>query len=151
MKIKLSELRKIIQETILKESPFEVPRPLRSLADQMKKVAMSKGFPKVANSIKAFNSGYVGVAYTGPDNVKMMLLDQPGVVGSEDQMGGYVWFGSPSTANGVYNASTSVLGIKSFVGNDGGKYGDVNITKADRQEVYDEFLIDFMSLLDEFR
>jgi len=153
MKITKRQLRRIIHECVLTEaSPFEVPQRLKAIASQMKKIAVSEGFPEVAESIEAFNSGYFGVVYTGPDNIKIMLLDQPGAVGPEDQTGGYVWFGAPTTAKGFYNASTSIQGVKSFAGNDGqGSYGDVDITEVDRREVYNEFLEDFMGMLNEFK
>jgi len=145
------KLRKFIRESILKET-FDVPIRLTALASQMKKIAMSAEFPEVAKSVEAFNSGYFGVVYTGPDNVKMMLLDQPGVVGPDDQSGGYVWFGDPKIAKGSYDASTSVQGVKSFAGNSGqGSYGDVDITEATRREVYNEFLADFMGILNDFK
>ena len=152
MRIRRTTLKRIIREATLKESPFEVPQRLRALEAQMKKIAISEGFPEVAKSVRSFNSGYIGVSYTGPDGAKMMLLDQPGAVGPEDQTGGYVWFGDPKTAAGFYDASTSIQGVKSFAGNDGGgRYGDVDITEADRREVYNEFLADFMGLLNELR
>jgi len=147
MKISKRQLRRIIRESILKET-FDVPARLGGLASQMKKIATSEGFPEVAKSVRAFNSGYIGVSYTGPVGAKMMLLDQPGAVGPEDQTGGYVWFGNPKMAAGLYNASTSIQGVKSFAGNDGGgRYGDIDITEADRQEVYNEFINDFVALL----
>ena len=148
MKITKRRLRRIIRESLLKEV-FEVPSRLKGIAAQMKKIAVSEGFPEVAESVEAFNSGYIGVTYTGPDGIKMMLLDQPGAVGPEDQTGGYVWFGNPKTAAGFYNASTSIQGVKSFAGVDGqgSRYGDVDITEADRREVYNEFIDDFVALL----
>ena len=151
MRITKKQLQRIIRESILKET-FDVPARLGGLASQMKKIATSEGFPEVAKSVRAFNSGYIGVSYTGPDGAKMMLLDQPGAVGPEDQTGGYVWFGNPKMAAGLYNASTSIQGVKSFAGNDGqGSYGDVDITEATRREVYNEFLADFMGILNDFK
>jgi hypothetical protein len=153
MKITKRQLRRIIREVAINEaSIFEVPQRLKAIAAQLKNIAVSEGFPEVAESVEAFNSGYFGVVYTGPDNIKMMLLDQPGAVGPEDQTGGYVWFGAPTTAKGFYDSSTSVQGVKSFAGNDGqGRYGDVDITESDRREVYNEFLADFMGMLNEFK
>jgi len=151
MKITKKQLRRIIRESVLKEA-FDIPVRLKGLASQMKKIAMSEGFPEVAESVRAFNSGYIGVSYTEPDGATMMLLDQPGAVGPEDQTGGYVWFGDPKTAAGFYDASTSIQGVKSFAGNDGdGRYGDVDITEADRREVYNEFINDFVALLQDLK
>ena len=157
MKITNHQLRSFVRRQLLEiggatSGGGAIPQRLQALEAQMKKIAMSEGFPEVAESVRAFNSGYIGVSYTEPDGAKMMLLDQPGAVGPEDQTGGYVWFGLPKFAGGLYNASTSIQGVKSFAGKDaGGRYGDVDITEADRREVYNEFLADFMGLLNELR
>jgi hypothetical protein len=151
MRIRRRTLKRIIRENVLTEV-FSVPDHLVALEQELQSIAKSQGFDEVAHSVNSFNSGYLGISWTGPDGEEYLVLDQPGKVGPEDQTGGWIWYGMPKHAAGRYDEKTSIQGIKSFARNDGqGRYGDVDVDQTTRNDVIEEVVADFMGMLNEYR
>lgn len=96
---------------------------------------------KCPGTARPFNSGYVGVMIDAGEAGKLMYLDQPGVVGQEDQSEGYVAFGK-------YPLSNPSKGLVYVKHRERG-FGDVDLTKSEWEDAWREVQWAFEGLLDE--
>lgn len=150
VKITRRQLNQIIkqeQASLISEMPvstargyfsrdIETRRPeLRRLADEIDSVFQDWG---IVADVVMFDSGYQGVTmeFVGKDGSKnkWMVVDQPGVVGPEDQSTGYIFFGP------FGSAQKENAWVWESPGRRTRRYGDVDIKDHTRQRVYDMIL-----------
>jgi hypothetical protein len=104
-----------------------IPKPVLDFADVIKETLLNAG---VAGRVKPFNSGYIGITIDLPQG-KFLYLDQPGVVGLEDQSPGYISFGHhPQGKDLVHYRHKVTRG-----------FGDVRITDAERRDAQQDVLL----------
>ena len=150
VKITKRQLNRIIKEeqaSLISEMPvstargyfssdIETRRPeLRRLADEIDSVFQDWD---IVADVKMFDSGYQGVTmeFVGKDGSKnkWMVIDQPGIVGLEDQSTGYIFFGP------VGSVRKENAWVWESPGRQTRRYGDVDINDYTRQRVYDRIL-----------
>jgi len=81
--------RLLAQEGLTRTSGWRIPPRVHTAVREFEELMASYG---VRGKVQPFNSGYVGVTITLPWG-KFLYLDQPGVVGLEDQSEAYIAFG----------------------------------------------------------
>lgn len=87
--------------------------------------------------VNLFDSGYVGIIIQSPKIGKWMYLDQPGVVGFEDQTPGFVWFGPHGPVkNGLVEVRHPIR-----------RFGDVDFTDDEVQKINERVFDEFRKIL----
>lgn len=116
-----------------------VPKRVSDAADDLAQVLVRAGVR--GGSARAFNSGNIGVVIEAGEAGKLLYLDQPGVVGQEDQSEGYVAFGKyPLTdpRRGLVYQKHLARG-----------FGDVDLSKSEWEDAWREVQWALEGLLDE--
>jgi hypothetical protein len=101
----------------------------KKLLDEIFTSYFKGGKEKLVQSAEYFDSGYVGISFTLANSPELLIVMQPGRVGSDDQNGARLHFQAFGSAN---------LQGKVSVGSNG-KWGDVSFTPAHVAEAKSNF------------
>jgi hypothetical protein len=111
-----------------------IPPEVKDFADTIRETLISAG---VRGNVKPFHSGYIGIVIDIPQG-KYLYLDQPGVMGLEDQSPGYISFGK-------YPEGRELVYVK----HDDRRFGDIDLSRAERREAQNDVLIALEEILGE--
>lgn len=117
----------------------EIPKRLSDAAEDFHSVLINAGVR--GGSARAFNSGNHGVVIDAGAAGKFLYLDQPGVVGLEDQSEGFVAFGKYPLTNPRRGLVYQKHLARSF--------GDVSLSKSEWEDAWREVQWALEGLLDE--
>ena len=128
----MRKLRKILaEEGLIKTAVFRVPEHVKEFAEVIEETAANLGHRA---RVKPFNSGVVGITID-MNGGKYIYIDQPGVVGLEDQSPGYIRFGK-------YPRGELILKHKAR------RFGDVQLTDQERRDAQNRVLMEIEFILD---